>query len=201
MRSTLTWTLVVCASFGLAACSSSSQHEKSKASSESAAHEAGEEKEADEIAAKDLVREAKVSLGQALETAMKACPTGIAVAAELEGDVENGKRSAAYEVAFVSGSDVIVVKVDHVTRSVISNAKEPDADEAQEAMDRFKTSGAQQRSLLDLLHQAAPHGAGAPVAIAFSRKRAGEARVAFVAGGEEKKVTVDAKTGKPLDAK
>jgi uncharacterized membrane protein YkoI len=198
--------VVVCASFGLAACSSSQKDEGKPAqkSAESVAAKAeSEEKEEDELDVRDLAAEAKVSLGQALETAMHAYPAGDPVAVELEGDAEGGKRSVAFETAFVNAQtgDVFVVKVDHVTRKVISTEKEPDADEAKEATERRTAAGAHPLRLLDLLHRAAKENSGTPVAIAFGRKRAGVVKATFVKGRDVTSVTLDAATGAVVDSK
>jgi len=186
----------------LAACSSSPQSEDKPKSADSVAT-AGEEKEENELDVRDLVGEAKVSLGQALETAMHAYPEGEAVAAALEGDVEGGKRSVAYEVSFVSvhSGEAHVVKVDHVTRKVLVSEKESDAGEAKEALDRQKAAGAHHRPLLDLLHHAAQSDRGTAVEIAFSRKHAGTANVTFVKDRAETTVTLDAETGRIAETK
>jgi uncharacterized membrane protein YkoI len=193
--------IAVVASLGLASCSSP-RHEESKAKAAEAVAKA-EEREADELDVRDLAAEAKVSLGQALETAMHAYPAGEPVAAELEGDTEGGKRSVAYEIAFVNaaGTEVHVVKVDHVTRKVVSSEKEDEADEAAEAMDRMKSAGAHRQRLLDLLHHAAQHASGAAVSVEYSRKHAGQAKVTFVKDHAETSVTLDAATGKVIESK
>jgi len=190
-------TIVVCASLGLASCSSPQKDEgKAAATAES------EEKEADELDVRGLAAEAKVSLGQALETAMHAYPAGDPVAAELEGDSEDGKRSVAFETAFVNAlGEVFVVKVDPVTRKVISSEKEADADEAKEAVERRTAAGAKHLRLLDLLHRAAKDHGGTPVAIAFGRKRAGVVTAKFVNGREFSSVTLDAATGAVVETK
>ncbi len=199
MRSVLT--IAVCASLGLASCSSPRHDETKPKPAESVAK--AEEAEEDELDVRDLAAEAKVSLGQALETAMHAYPAGVPVEAELEGEMEDGKRSVAYEVAFVNaaGTEVHVVKVDHVTRAVIESEKEDDPKEAAEAFDRRKAAGAHPQRLLDLLHRAAQHASGAAVSVSFSRKRTGEAKVTFVKDRAKTSVTLDVETGKLLETK
>jgi hypothetical protein len=198
-------TLVVCASLGIAACSSPQKDEAkpAKNAEADAAKAESEEKEEDELDVRDLAAEAKVSLGQALETAMHAYPAGDPVAAELEGDAEGGKRNVAFETAFVNAQtgEVFVVKVDHVTRKVISAEKEEDAGEAKEATERRAAAGAHHLPLLDLLHRAAKDHGGTPVAVAFGRKRAGVVKATFVKDREVTSVTLDAATGKTVDAK
>jgi len=198
--------LVVCASLGLASCACPQKDEvkpAEKTAGTSTAKTEGEEKEADELDVRDLAAEAKVSLGQALETAMHAYPAGDPVAAELEGDAEGGKRSVAFETAFVNAQsgEVFVVKVDHVTRKVISSEKEADAEEAKEATDRRTASGEKHLRLLDLLHRAAKDHGGTPVAIAFSRKRAGVVKATFVKDREVTSVMLDAATGNVVESK
>jgi len=204
MRSTLT--LVLCASLGLASCESSSKDAKSDAAAAKAEpakkESAKEEAEEQELDARDLAAEAKIRLSQALATALAAKP-GEAVAAELEGDVVGGKRTAAYEVAIVDAAGVVgVVKVDHVTGQVESVAKEDEADEAQEFAEKREAAGADHLSLAELLLRGAKAGKGTPVEVAFrGKKHAGQARVELVDGREKSSVTLDAKTGKVLETK
>jgi len=198
--------LVVCASLGLASCESSPTDVKSDAAAskaepakkESAKEEAGEQ----EIDVVDLAADAKIRLSQALATALAAKP-GDAVAAELEGDVENGKRSVAYEVAIVDADGVVwAVKVDHVTGKVASVEKEDEADEIEEFKEKREAAGAEHLSLAELLLRGTKAAKGTPVEVTFrGKKHAGQARVELVDGRTKSSVTLDAKTGKVLEKK
>ncbi len=95
------------------------------------------DEEEQELDPRDVVRHAKVSLRQAIQSALKVQP-GIAVEAALEGEVEKGKTGIAYEVMVVAGEELYEVKLDPTNGEVIEKTKETD-EEAQDELREFRT--------------------------------------------------------------
>jgi uncharacterized membrane protein YkoI len=94
-----------------------------------AAHD--ESADEQELDVRDVAGEAHVTLLQAIRTAHAAQP-GKVVEAELEGEIEKGVRSVAYEVMVVDGDRVLEVKVDPASGKVVSVEPEAEAKEIAE---------------------------------------------------------------------
>ncbi len=154
-----------------------------------------------ELDVRDVAPEAKVRLLDALHAALAARP-GEAIEAELEGEVENGKREVSFEVAIVDESGTAwTVKVDPATGKVASVEKEDEADEIKEIAEKREAAGRERRKLGGLLERAmkqVPHGT--PVKVSFSGNKApGRARAKLLREHDEVTLTLDAKTGEVVE--
>lgn len=166
-----------------------------------AEHKEGEKAKEQEIDVREVAPESKIRLLDALHAALAARP-GEAIEAELEGEIENGKREVAFEVAIVDEHGVAwSVAVDPATGKVASVAKEDEADEIKEIAEKRDAAGASHLKLGGLLERAMKRAPGAtPVKISFSGAKApGKARAKLLRGDKDVKVTLDAKTGEIIE--
>jgi uncharacterized membrane protein YkoI len=155
----------------------------------------------EELDVRDVVGDARVSLAQAVQAALTARP-GLAVEAELEGEVEAGKREVEYEVAVLSEGVLYEVEVDAATGEVVEIDREDDADDLRAAVQVRDALGTGHMQLGDLVARAAGASDGTPVEAEFEDgSGAARVRVKLVRGREIVKVTLDARTGAVLGTK
>lgn len=139
-----------------AAAGGCAHHGHAEGSSESA--DAGDHET--ELDVRDVAGEAKVSLVDAIRAAHAARP-GRIVEAELEGEMEGGRRSVFYEVMVVAEGGVFEVKVDPATGAVSSVEPEKDAEEIEEMKGLAATIPAGSQGIGDLVVRAESRAEGA----------------------------------------
>lgn len=181
-------TALCCAMFLAASCASKP---------ESAEHADSKEAKEQEINAREVAPEASVRLLDALHAALAARP-GEAIEAELEGEIDNGKREVAFEVAIVDVLGVAwSVVVDPASGKVTKAEKEDEADEIKEIAEKQDAAGASHLKLGGLLERAMKRVPDAtPVKISFAGANSpGKARAELLHGDRDVTLTLDAKTG------
>ena len=193
-------TSACCAALFLASCSSPPANQKMETVTK-ADLEKGEGKEV-ELDVLDIVGEATVSLSQALAAALASKP-GVAIEVELEGEIEDGKRSVAFEAAIVGQDGVVYsVTVDPVTGSVSEVEVEDDAKELKEIQEKHDGMSVACIPLADLLAAAANATDGTPVKATYrGTKDPGRASVKFVKGRSTTTVTLDGTSGLVVPSK
>ena len=157
------------------------------------AHEAAKDEEDEqELDVRDVVGEAKVSLATAIGAALAARP-GTAIEAELEGELEDGKRQVFFEVMIVApGGIVYEVTLDPATGAVKNVVVEEDAKEAAEIRAAAAALPPHAKSLGDLVALAeASTGAHAVEAKIEAEKGGAECEVELLKGREK----IDAEVG------
>ena len=191
-RAPLVIAFVCCALLPVASCAT--KHTEAE-------HKPASEVSEQELEHRDVAPEAKVRLLDALHAALAARP-GEAIEAELEGEMEGGKRAVAFEVAIVDEQGVAwTVAVDPATGKVATVEKEDEADEMKEIAEKHDAAGPSHLKLGGLLERAMKHVPDAtPVSVSFSGAKApGKARAELLHGDNEVKLTLDAKTGEVVD--